>query len=87
MDGNKLKLTLDQPVTYKIRVPGHLHREVFDADGTILVFHGFDGHGQPISDLTITVDQAALHGVLRRLYSVGIPLISVRCLNIGTDYV
>jgi hypothetical protein len=27
--------------------------------------------------LTGTMDQAALHGVLRRLYSLGLPLISV----------
>jgi hypothetical protein len=30
--------------------------------------------------LTGTVDQAALHGLLRQLYSLGVPLISVNCL-------
>ena len=33
--------------------------------------------GAPVSTLTGKVDQAALHGLLRRLYSLGLPLISV----------
>jgi len=36
-----------------------------------------EGEDPPITTLTGTVDQAALHGVLRRLYSVGLPLIAV----------
>ena len=32
---------------------------------------------QPITTLTGSFDQAALQGLLRRLYSLGIPLISV----------
>jgi len=38
---------------------------------------GSDDDGLPISTLIGTVDQAALHGLLRRLYSLGLPLISV----------
>jgi len=30
-----------------------------------------------VTTITITVDQAALQGLLRRLYSLGLPLISV----------
>jgi hypothetical protein len=37
-----------------------------------------EGEGLPVTILTGTVDQAALHGVLRRLYSLGLPLISVK---------
>jgi hypothetical protein len=40
-----------------------------------------EGDGPPISTLTGTVDQAALHGLLRRLYSLGVPLISVNCVE------
>ena len=43
---------------------------------------GSDGDDLPISALTGTVDQAALLGLLRRLYSLGLPLISVNCLEI-----
>jgi hypothetical protein len=35
----------------------------------------------PVTVLTGTVDQAALQGLLRRLYSLGLPLISVICVD------
>jgi hypothetical protein len=35
--------------------------------------------GPPVTTLTGTVDQAALQGLLRRLYPLGLPLISVIC--------
>jgi hypothetical protein len=37
----------------------------------------------PVTTLTGTVDQAALQGLLRRLYSLGLPLISVICVEPG----
>jgi len=37
--------------------------------------------GLPVTILTGTVDQAALQGLLRRLYSLGSPLISVICVD------
>ena len=79
MKNNKIqKLTLDQPATYQIKVPGVIDGIWLDWDGGIVVevnYHGND----PITTLTITVDQAALHGLLRHLYSLGLPLISVVC--------
>jgi len=33
--------------------------------------------------MTGTLDQAALQGLLRRLYSLGLPLISVNCVNVA----
>ena len=36
-----------------------------------------DEHSHPITTLTTSVDQAALQGLLRHLYSMGLPLISV----------
>ena len=37
-----------------------------------------EGDGPPITTLTgVIADQAALQGLLRRLYSLGLPLISV----------
>ena len=44
-----------------------------------------EGEGQPVTTLTGTVDQAALHSVLRRLYSLGLPLISVHCVECGSE--
>jgi hypothetical protein len=40
-----------------------------------------NGEGLPVTTLTGTVDQAALQGLLRRLYSLGLPLISVICVE------
>ena len=42
-----------------------------------------EGDDPPITTLTGTVDQAALQGLLRRLYSLGLLLISVNCVEGG----
>jgi hypothetical protein len=39
------------------------------------------GEGPPVTTPTGTLDQAALHSVLRRLYALGLPLISVVCVE------
>jgi hypothetical protein len=75
------KLDLSQPVTYQIKVPGHLDERWSDwvDNMTITVDTGDDDIS--ITTLNCTVDQAALQGLLRQLYSLGIPLISVDCLE------
>lgn len=70
-------LTLDQPVTYQIKVPGEFGDSWSDWIGDLTVAVETVDDGLPITVLTVTVDQAALQGLLRRLYSMGIPLISV----------
>jgi len=40
-----------------------------------------EGEDPPVTTLTGKLDQAALHGLLRRLYSLGLPLISVNCIE------
>lgn len=76
MKTNKQKLTLDRPVTYQIQVPGALDKRWLDWDGGMTAKIESDENGNPITILTITVDQAALQGLLRHLYSLGLPLIS-----------
>ena len=44
---------------------------------------GSQREGPPVTILTGTADQAALHSTLRRLYSLGLPLISVVCVECG----
>jgi hypothetical protein len=77
----KQKLTLDRPALYQIKVPGKLDASWSDWVGEMSVSIGCDEEGLPIAILTGTLDQAALLGLLRRLYSLGIPLISVICLD------
>ena len=73
----KQKLTLDQPATYEIKVPGHLDESWTEWDGRMTVAVKSDNNDTPVTTLTGAVDQAALQGLLRRLYSLGLPLISV----------
>ena len=79
---DRQKLTLDRPATYQIKVPGHLDERWSDWVG-MMITAGSDENGLPATTLTGTLDQAALQGLLRRLYSLGIPLISVNCLGAG----
>ena len=77
----KHKLTLDRPATYQIKVPGHLDDSWSDwAEGMTITVES-EGEDPPVTTLTGTMDQAALHGLLRRLYSLGLPLVSVNCVE------
>jgi hypothetical protein len=44
-----------------------------------------EGNGPSITALTGTADQAALQGLLRRLYTLGLLLLSVNCVECGQD--
>jgi hypothetical protein len=87
MKQSKQKLMLYQPATYQIKVPGELGENWSDWAGgmTIEVESKSDGKGSsyPVTTLTGALDQAALQGLLRRLYSLGLPLISVVCIECG----
>ena len=77
MKGTIQTPTLDQPATYRIRVPGHLDEAWTEWVEGMTVTVDCASDGPTITTLTVTVDQAALQGLLRRLYSLGLPLISV----------
>ena len=83
MKDAKQKLTLDVPASYRITVPGCLGENWSDwAEGMAIVVDS-GGDGPPTTTLTGTVaDQAALQSLLRRLYSLGLPLISVDWIDI-----
>jgi hypothetical protein len=80
--GNKVKmLTMDQPANYQIKVPGVLseHRSDWGVRMEITVERA--GQSSPNTTLTGNLDQAALMGLLRWLYSLGLPIVSVTCLE------
>jgi hypothetical protein len=83
MKNIKQKLTLARPATYHIQVPGHLDESWSEWVGGMTITTEIDDDGRPVTTLIGTVDQAALQGLLRRLYSLGIPLISVNCIDAG----
>ena len=69
-----------QPLVYQIRIKGHLGREWADW------FEGLTLTALDNGETLLTgavVDQAALHGVLRKVRDVGLPLLSVVCVKPG----
>ena len=63
-----------QPLVYQIRIKGHLGREWTDwFDGLAITL---EDNGETLLTGAV-VDQAALHGLLRKVRDVGMPLISV----------
>jgi hypothetical protein len=75
----KQKLRLDQPATYQIKVPGQLSESWSGWAGGMTITVESEDDGPPITTLTgIVADQAALQSLLRRLYSLGLPLMSVK---------
>ena len=73
----KQKPTLDRPATYQVQVPGELDESWSNWIQGMTITVECESEELPVTTLTGTFDQAALHGLLRRLYSLGLPLISV----------
>ena len=75
------RLTLDRSSTYQIKIPGHLDESWTEWDGNMTVVVEVDENDLPFTTIIGKMDQAALHGLLRRLYSLGLPIITVRCTD------
>ena len=68
----------DQPKVYQIRIRGHLGRRWTDWFEGLTVTLEEDGNtllNGPV------VDQSALHGILKRVRDLGMPLLLVNCLG------
>ena len=75
----ELKSTPGQPVVYQIRLKGHLDSQWTDWFGGLTITLEDD-------DTLLTgpvVDQAALHGLLKKVRDLGMPLVSVSPLEPG----
>jgi len=82
---NRKLLSLTRPATYQIKVPGHLDKSWSYWAEEVTVMFGSDDDDLPVSTITGIFDQAALQGLLRRLYSLGLPLISVNWVKYDAD--
>lgn len=74
------ELDPSQPLVYQIRVKGHLGRQWTDW------FEGLTIRLDDNGDTFLTgpvVDQAALHGLLKKVRDLGMPLLSVVCVEPG----
>jgi len=73
----KPRLTLVKPVVYQIKIPGDLTGNSSEWVDQLELGIETDDAGNAVTTLTGELDQAGLQGLLRRLYSLGLPLISV----------
>ena len=64
---------LDRPMVYQIRVKGHLGPRWADWFGDMTIT--LEDNGDTLLSGPV-VDQAALHGLLRKVRDLGMPLIS-----------
>ena len=70
INAKKRTLTMDQLGTYRIQVPGELDGQWSDWYETMTVTIERNAFDVPITTLVSSLDQAALQGLLRRLYSL-----------------
>ena len=76
------KLSLDHPAIYQIKVPGNLDENLSDWVEGMTISVEREDNSPLITTLTgVLVDQAALQGLLRRLYTLGLPLIKVQWIG------
>jgi hypothetical protein len=77
-----MKLTLDTPATYRIRVRGHLDSSWSDRLGGLAITASSQADAPVVATLYGEVlDQAALAGVLSALYNLHLPLLLVEYIG------
>lgn len=76
------KLSLDQPAAYRIIVQGALDAGWADYFENLQFNVSRAQDGSPITSLVGSLpDQAAVQGVLQKLYNLGFPLLSVERMD------
>ena len=85
MKNSRQRFRQDQPATYQIQVQGWISERWADwFDDMTITLGDEDDAGQPGGSLAVTTltgvvaDQAALLGLLQKLYTLGLPLLLVR---------
>lgn len=81
MTREKHNLSLYREEKYLIKVPGHVNEGWADWIDGLKAEADNDKDGLPVTTITASFDQAALHGFFRYLYSQGLPIISVICVD------
>lgn len=68
------KTNPDQPMIYQVRIKGQLDRKWVDWFGDVSIT--LEESGDTLLTCPV-IDQAALHGLLKKVRDVGMPLLSV----------
>ena len=80
---NECELRADTPATYSIRVVGRIDENWSARLGGLQVTSTGSEGKRAITTLSgSTIDQAALFGVLKTLYDMRLPLLSVECIEV-----
>jgi len=78
------KLKIDQSAIYSIQVAGYLDESWSNRLGGLKISVSDPDENTLITTLSGSlIDQAALFGVLKTLYDMRLPLLSVECLEIN----
>jgi len=73
-----LESDADQPMVYEIKIKGHLGRQRMDwFEGLIITL---EDNGNTLLTGTV-VDQAGLHGILKKVRDLGMPLLSLNSVE------
>jgi hypothetical protein len=67
-----------KPMVYQIRIKGHLSHQWADWFGEVTITLEEDGNTLLIG---AAIDQAALHGLLKKVRDLGLPLLSVNSVE------
>jgi len=70
----------DEPGLYEIRLKGHLDARWADWFGGLTIT--LEDNGDTLLTGSV-IDQAALHGLLKKVRDLGVPLLSVICVDPG----
>jgi hypothetical protein len=79
-DEQRSKLAVDRPVIYEIRINGHLSPQWLDWFDGLTITLEEDGNTLLSGPV---IDQAALHGILKKVRNLGMPLLSVNSVGPG----
>ena len=73
----------DGPAIYQITVGGYLDERRAEWFDSMTIEPQIDANGRVVTQLTgEVVDQAALHGLLRKLYNLGLSLLSIKRIEL-----
>ncbi len=77
-DKHNSKHDVDRPLVYQIRIKGHLSQQWRDWFDGLTITLEEDGNTLLMG---LVIDQVALHGVLKKVRDLGMPLLSVNSVG------